>query len=84
MANFGLKSIFFASWARVEVDDLVGGMLRLLGTSEELSRKEFEMVANWQHVRLRVKVVNCRPIVATSHEPKGTVLDQLEPTNGGL
>ena len=58
MTDFGSKSILLTARARVEIDDLVGGMLGLLGRGEKLCCKKLEMVTNWQYVRLRMKVVN--------------------------
>ena len=42
------------------------------------------MVADWQHFRLSVKVVDGRGVVTASDEYEGAVLDQLKAADGRL
>ena len=42
------------------------------------------MIFNWEHLRLRVEVVDRGGVVATSDEPQGPVLNQLKATNGRI
>ena len=58
MADLGAESFFLAPRARVEINNLVGWMIGLLGAGQELGREELKVVANWENLRLRVEVVN--------------------------
>ena len=84
VAYFGLEGFLLAPGARVEVDDLVGRVLRLLGPSKVLSRKKLKMIADRKDISFRMEMVNCRGVMAAGDESESAVLHQLKPTDGGV
>ena len=82
VANFGFEGILQFPRAGREIDDLVGGMDGLLRRSKVLGRKKLEVVADWQHLSLGVKMINSRGVVASSDESQSTVLNHLQAVNG--
>ena len=84
VANFRLKSLLHTPWAWREIDHSMRRVIRLLRPSEILRREQLKMVANREHIRLGMKVIDGRGVVAAGDEPEGAVLHRLEATDGQL